>query len=196
MDELCRDLVKPIVEGPEPEPEVDTVVDEENVPDNSNTPAAQAAPAPALPPIPQVPLIQDKTTSDAETNAIATIPVKAEAVEVQVKTEDIPLTLGTVSVGREATDQENVNPPVPSIPNSFSSETTPKVEECSQPGPSCIPPQPWEYVVVARDEEHIPIEELLNCLAVEELQSLVKSFKVKCASKKVSCLRQWNGPGN
>lgn len=169
MNELCRDLVKPIVEGPEPGPEVEvidlTVNDEHDDADNSGA-GANVAPA---------------------------VPVKTEAVEIQVKTEDVPLAPGTISVNLEATDQ-SINPSIPSIPNSFCSDIAPKVEEHSQPGPSCLPPQPWEYVIVARDEEHAPIEELLNCLAIEELQSLVKSLKVKRTLRKVSRLQQWNGP--
>ena len=182
LNELCRDLVKPIVEGPEPEPEVgviDLTADDEQISaDNSRTPAAQAVAAPA--PVPQVPPMQDQTT-----DAVAVFPARTETTEVRVKTEDIPMAPGTVSIEVEATDQENVDSPTHSISNSFSSDVAPKIEELSQPGPSCLPPQPWEYVVVARDEEHAPIEDLLNCLAVEELQSLVKSLKVKCASKKV-----------
>jgi hypothetical protein len=197
MDELCRDLIKPIVEGPEPEPEAEavdlTVDDDQNNADDADTPTNQAVPAPAQLPALQVPpMVQDQTIGNAETNATPTIPVKAEAVEVQIKTEDVQLAPGAVSVKLEAADQET-NPPTPSIPNSFCSDTAPKIEENSQPGPSCLPPQPWEYVVVARDEEHASIEELLNCLAVEELQSLVKLLKVKCASKKVSRLQQCNG---
>jgi len=191
MDELCRDLVRPIVEVPEPEPGVEAIdltVDDDQV-DNSGTAANQVIPAPA-----QLPALRDRTIGDTGTGAALTILVKTEAVEVRVKTEDVPLVPGTVSVKLEAADRETIDPPIPSIPNSFCSDTAPKVEENSQPGPSCLPPQPWEYVVVARDEEYAPVEELLNCLAVEELQSLVKSHKVKCASKKVSPLRQSGGP--
>ena len=199
MDELCRDLVRPIVEGPEPEPEVEkidlTVDDNQGNADNSDTPMNQDMPAPAQPPAPRVPpMVQDQTIGDAETSAAPTVPVKTEAVEAQVKIEDVPLAPGTVSVKLEAADQETINPPIPSIPNSFCSDIAPKVEDNSQPGPSCLPPQPWEYIVVAQDEEHASNEELLNCLAVEELQSLVKSLKVKCASKKVGLLQQPNGP--
>ena len=194
MDELCRDLVKPIVEGPEPEPEVEIIDltgdDEQGGADNSDTPAVQAVPSPALPPALQAPLLQDQTTSGASTDAMATAPVKTETVEVEVKTEDISLSPGIVPFELRAADQGNANPPSPSIPNSLCSETAPKVEEHSQPGPSCLPPQPWEYVVVARDEEHASIEDLLNCLTVEELQSLIKSLKVKCALKKVVHLQQ------
>lgn len=186
MDELCRDLVKSIVEGPEPESEVeliDLTVDDVHRSDNSDT-----LPVPALPLSLQVPPTQDKTTNTTTPDVVLTVPVKTEPVEVQVKTEDTSPALRTVSVKVEDTDQGNDNSVPPSIPNSFSSETVPKVEELSQPGPSCLPPQPWEYVIVARDEEHAPIEDLLNCLAVEELQSLVRSLKVKCASKKVGQL--------
>ena len=194
MDELCRDLVKPIVEGPEPEPGVEVVDlavdDDQGNAGNSDTFVNQTMPAPAQPPTLQVhPMVRDQTIGNAETSAAPTIPVKVEAVEVQVKIEDVPLAPRTVSVKLEATDQETINPPIPSMPNSFCSDTAPKVEENSQPGPSCLPPQPWEYVVVARDEEHAPTEELLNCLAIEELQSFVRSLKVKCASKKVSFLQ-------
>ena len=191
MDELCRDLVRPIVEGPEPEPgaeAIDLTVDDDQA-DNSGTVANRVIPAPA-----QLLALRDRTTGDAGTSATPIIPVNIEAVEVRVKTEDVPLVPGTISVKLEAADQETIDPPIPSIPNSFCSDTAPKVEENSQPGPSCLPPQPWEYVVVARDEEHAPVEELLNCLAVEELQSLVKSHKVKCASKKVSLLQHSDGP--
>ena len=194
MDELCRDLVKPIVDGPEPEPGVEvidlTTDDEQDNADDLDTPAAQTVPAPATPSVHRVPPIQYRTANDTPTNAVPVVPIKTETVEVRVKTEDIPLVPGTVPVKVEATDQENVNPPAPSLPNSFCSDVAPKIEENSQPGPSCLPPQPWEYVVVARDEEHAPIEDLLNCLAVEELQPLAKSLKVKCASKKVCHLQQ------
>lgn len=163
MDELCRDLVRPIVEGPDLEPEVKvmdlTVGDGRDDVENLDVPETRTVPVPALPPPPP---IQDQST------------------------KDIPLASGTVSVKVEATDCDNLNLPTPSIPDSLSSETAPKVEELSQPGPSCLPPQPWEYVVVARDEEHAPIEDLLNSLTIDELQILVKSLKVKCASKKVS----------
>ena len=192
MDELCRDLVKPIVEGPDPGPQVEvidlTVGDEHDV-DSSDAPTTRDPPVLTLPPVQRAPPMQDRTTNGAPADAVPAIPVKTEAVEVQVKTEDIPLAPGVIG----ATDQENVDPPMPSMPNSFCSDTAPKVEEISQPGPSCLPPQPWEYVVVARGEEHAPIEDLLNRLAVEELQSLVKSLKVKCSSKKVGHLQQWNG---
>jgi len=191
MDELCRDLVRPIVEGPEPEPEVEaidlTVDDDQAV--NSGIALDQAMPNPA-----QLRALRDRTIGGAETSAAPAIPVKTEAVGVQVKTEDVLLVPGAVSVKLETADQETIDPPIPSIPNSFCSDAAPKVEENSQPGPSCLPPQPCEYVVVARDEEHAPVEELLNCLAVEELQSLVKSHKVKCPSKKVSLLQQSDGP--
>lgn len=173
MDELCRDLVKPIVEGPDPESESEvidlTVNDKRSSTENPDTSA------PVLPP-PQVPPIQDQATSDPQT----------ETVGVRVKTEDTPLASGTVFANTETADRDNVNLLTSSIPNSLSSDITPKVEEFSQPGPSCLPPRPWEHVVVARNEEHAPIEDLLDCLSVEELQSLVKSLKVKCASKKVS----------
>jgi len=194
MDDLCRDLVKPIVEGPESAPEVESIDltrdGERRRANNLDTPT------PALYPGPQVPPLHGQTTGDNETDAVPNVPVKTDVLEVQVKTEDIPLALGTVPVKLEATDQENINPPIPSMPNSFSSETAPKIEENSQPGPSCIPPQPWEYVVVARDEEHAPIEDLLNCLVIEELQSLVKSLKVKCTSKKVGHCHQRNRPSH
>lgn len=192
MNELCRDLVKPIVDGPEPEPQVEvvdlTVDDERESADDSGAPTTQAVPVPALPLVHRVPPMQDQTTSDPPSNGAPVVLVKTETAAVQVKTtEDIPLALGTVLVRAEATDQENANPPIPSMPNSYCSEIAPKVEEHSQPGPSCLPPQPWEYVVVAQDEEHASIEDLLNCLVVEELQSLVKSLKVTCSSKKVGC---------
>jgi len=194
MNELCRDLVKPIMEGPEPEPEAEVIDltgdDEQDGADNSDTPASQAVPTPAPPPALQVPPIQDQTTRDASTDAVSAAPVKTETVEVQVKTEDIPLSLGMASFELGAADQGNTDSPIPSIPSSLCSETAPKVEEHSQPGPSCLPPQPWEYVIVARDEEHASIEDLLNCLVVEELQSLIKLLKVKCASKKVVHLQQ------
>ena len=184
MDELCRDLVKPIVEGPEPEPLVEvadlTVDGERDTTGNSDALMTRILPAPVLPSVQR-----DQEISDASASVTPVLPVKTEAVEVQVKTEDILLAPGTVPVKLEATVQEEMNPPTPSVPNSFCSDTAPKVEEYSQPGPSCLPPQPWEYVVVARDEEYAPIEDLLNCLAVEELQRLIKSLKVKCASKKV-----------
>ena len=174
MDELCRDLVKPILDGSEHEPEVEavglTVDDEQGSMNNPDTPVA---PAPPL---------------DAETSAASTAPVKTKAAEVRVKAGDVPSAPGTVSVKLEVTDQESIDPPIPSMTNSLCSETAPKIEEHSQPGPSCLPPQPWEYVIVARDEEHAPIEELLNCLGIEELQPLVKSLKAKCASKRVSHL--------
>lgn len=191
MDELCRDLVKPIMEGPEAEPEVEaidlTVDDDQGNADDSNTSVNQSTPTPARPPALQIPpMVQDQTIGDAETNAAPVVTVKTEAVEAQVKIEDVPLAPGTVLVKLEVADQETINPPIPSMPNSFCSDIAPKAEEHSQPGPCCLPPQPWEYVVVARDEEHAPIEQLLNCLAVEELQSLIKSLKVKCVSKKVS----------
>jgi len=191
MDELCRDLVKPIVDGPEPGVElIDlTTDDEQDDADDADTPATQIVPAPVTPSVQRTPPTRYRTANDTPTNAVPAVPVKTETVEVRVKTEDIPLAPGTVPVKVEATDQENVNPPIPSIPNSFCSDVAPKVEEHSQPGPSCLPPQPWEYVVVARDEEHAPIEDLLNCLAVEELQALARSLKVKCASKKVGHLQ-------
>jgi hypothetical protein len=74
MDELCRDLVKPIVEGPEPEPEVEavdlTVDDDQNNADDADAPANQAVPAPAQLPALQVPpMVQDQTIGNAETNA-------------------------------------------------------------------------------------------------------------------------------
>ena len=198
MDELCRDLVKSIVGGPEPEPEAEvidlTTDDERDNADDPNVPATRTVPAPTTPSVQPVPPIRDRAVGDAPAGVGPAVPVKTETVEVRVKTEDIPLVPGTVPVKVEVTDQENAIPPIPSIPNSFCSDIAPKIEEHSQPGPSCLPPQPWEYVVVARDEEHAPIEDLLNCLAVEELQPLVKSLKVKCASKKVGHLQQWNGP--
>lgn len=185
MHELCRDLVKPIAEGPDPEPEVElidlTVDDERGSTGNPDVPVTHIVPPALL----QTPPVQGQRTNNAPTNAALIGPVKTEIVEVRAKTEDIPLAFGTASA-------ENVNPPTPSTPNSLSSETAPKVEEFSQPGPSRLPPQPWEYVVVARDEEHAPIEDLLNCLVVEELQSLLKSLKIKCASKKVSYLAEWS----
>ena len=184
MDELCRDLVKPIVEGPEGEPEVEkldpTADGEQYGAAESDTPATQAMPVLAQPPAPQVPLIQDQTIAPV---------VLVEAVEVRVKIEDVPFALGTVPIKLEAADRENIGPPVPSISNSFCSDTAPKIEENSQLDPCFLPPQPWEYVVVARDEEHAKIEELLDCLGVDELQPLVRSLKVKCVSKKVSHLR-------
>lgn len=120
-------------------------------------------------------------------------PSETETLGVNVKTEDTPLVLGTVSVTAETTAHEEI-PPVPSLPNSYSSEIAPKIEEFSQPDPSCLPPQPWEYVTVARGEEHASIDDLLNCLPVEELQLLVKSLKVKCASKKVRQPSWWSDP--
>ena len=186
MDELCRDLARPIPEGPDLKPEaeiIDLTADgRRSSTDDPTVPVTQTVPAPVLPPLLQTPPTQDQTTDNALTNASSIVPVKAETVEVRVKTEDIPLAFAMVS----AIDRENVNLPTSSLPNSLSSETTPKVEESSQPGPSSLSPQPWEYALVARDEDHAPIEDLLNCLAVEELQLLVKSLKVKCASKKVS----------
>jgi len=197
MDELCRDLVKPIVDGPEPEPGlevVDLTTDDGQDADDPDTPATQTVPTPAIPLVRRARSIQDQTANTTPSNVVPAVPVKAETVEVQVKTEDILLVPGTVPVKVEATDQENVHPPTPSIPNSFCSDIAPKIEEHSQPSPSCLPPQPWEYVVVARDEGHAPIEDLLNCLAVEELQPLAKSLKVKRAPKKVSRPQQWNSP--
>jgi hypothetical protein len=194
IDELCRDLVKPIVEGPEPESEVEVIDlimdDDQDSSADSDAPVAQtvASPDPALPLAQQPPAAQGRAISAASINATPTVTVKAETVEVQVKTEDIPLAPVIVSVKVEAIDQECINPPNPSIPSSLCSDTAPKIEEQSQPGPSCLPPQAWEFVVVARDEEHASIEDLLNCLTVEELQSFVKSLKVKCASKKVGHL--------
>ena len=185
MDELCRDLVKPIVEGPDPESEVEVIDliddDDEGSTENPDTPATQTVPIPVLSPPLRVPSTQDQITTNTLTDAMPIVTVKAETV-------DTPVALGAVSVKVEVTDREDANLPTPSIPNSFSSDAAPKIEEFSQPGPSCLPLQPWEYVVVARDEEHAPIEDLLNCLAVEELQSLVKSLKVKCPLKKVSGL--------
>ena len=198
MDELCRDLVKPIVDGPEPGPGAEvidlTTDDEQDNADDLDIPTTQTAPAPATPSVRRPPPIRYRTAYVTPTNVSPAIPVKTETVEVRVEAEDIPLVPGTAPIKVEATDQENVNPPTPSLPNSFCSDVAPKIEEHSQPGPSCLPPQPWEYIVVARDEEHAPIEDLLGCLAVEELQPLAKSLKVKCASKKVSHLRQWKGP--
>ena len=195
MDELCRDLVKPIVDGPEPEPVIDLTTDDEQYnTDDPDTPATQTVPAPTTASVQRAPPIRYRTTTDTLTDVVPAVLIKTETVEVRVKTEDIPLVPGTVPVKVEATDQENVNPPIPSIPNSFCSDVAPKIEEHSQPGPSCLPLQPWEYVVVARDEEHAPIEDLLNCLAVEELQPLARSLKVKCASKKVGHLQKPNGP--
>lgn len=187
MDELCRDLVRPIAEGPDPGPEVEVVdltVDDRRSGDTNNpdATATQTVPTPTLPSLLSVPPMQDRTPN----NAVPTVPVRTENTGFRVKTEDIPLAFGAVSSEVGATDRENVDPPTPSMPNSLSSETVPKVEELSQPGPSRLPLQPWEYIILARDEEHAPIEDLLNCLAVEELQSLVKLLKVKCASKKVS----------
>ncbi|KAF9792817.1 VRR-NUC domain-containing protein [Thelephora terrestris] len=188
MNDLCRDLVKPIVEGPDPESEVEVIDligdDDEGSTENADSPLTQTVPVPVLPPSLHVPPIQDHTANNARTNAVPVVTVKAETVEVQITIEDTPLALGASSIKVETTGREDLNSPTPSMPNSFSSEVAPKIEEMSQPGPSCLPPQPWEYIVVARDEEHAPIEDLLNCLAVEELQALVKSLKVKCASKK------------
>lgn len=187
MDELCRDLIKPMVKGPSHEPEVKmidlTEDDERGSMENPHGSATQTVPAPA--PLLQLPPIQDRTATDALPNAEFTAPVKTETVEAPVKIEDVPQVLGQVSAQVEVAHRENVLPPTPSIQKCLSSETTPKVEEFSQPGPSCLPPQPWEYVAVARDERHALIEDLLNCLAVEELQTLAKSLKVKCTSKKV-----------
>jgi hypothetical protein len=198
MNDLCRDLVKPIVEGPDPESEVEVIDligdDDEGSTENADSPSTQTVPVPVLPPSLHVPPIQDHKANNARTNAVPVVTVKAEIVEVQVTIEDTPLALGASSIKVETTGREDLNSPTPSMPNSFSSEVAPKIEEMSQPGPSCLPPQPWEYIVVARDEEHAPIEDLLNCLAVEELQALVKSLKVKCASKKVSWLLRWSAP--
>jgi hypothetical protein len=130
--------------------------------------------------------MQYQTTNEDLTNPVPIVPVKTETVQVRIKTEDIPLAFGAISAKVQTTDHGGVDLSTSSIPNSLSSDIAPKDEELSQPGPSCLPPQPWEYVVVARDEENAPIEDLLNCLTVEESQLLVKSLKVKCTSKKVS----------
>lgn len=176
MDELCRDLVEPIVEAIDPSAD-----DKQYDKPDSGTPASRATPAPVQPSTSQVFPVQDQIIAPV-------VLVEAEAVEVRIKTEDAPLALGTVPVELEAANRESINPPVPSISNSFCSDVAPKIEEDSQLDPSHLPPQPWEYVVVARDEEHVKIEELLDCLAVGELQPLVKSLKVRCVSKKVGDL--------
>ena len=166
MDELCRDLVKAV------DPSAD---DKKYDTADSGTPASRATPAPVQPPTSQLFPIQHQTIEP-------TVPVR-------VKTEDVPLALGTAPVELEAADRESTDPPVPSISNSFCSDVAPKIEENSQLDPTCLPLQPWEYVVVARDEEHVKIEELLDCLSVDELQPLVKSLKVRCVSKRVGHLR-------
>lgn len=169
MAELCRDLAKPILGGPDREPGTENIDPTTNIDQcSADTPATHtAATRPSIPPL------------HVLTDALPIVP--ANTAEVHVKIEDVPLVLRSASAKSEAADCEN-----PSIPNSLRSETVPKVEELSQPGPSSLPLQPWECVVLARDEEHASIEDLLDCLAVEELQPLVKSFKVKCVSKKVN----------
>lgn len=174
------------MEGSDSESEVEVIDlvsnDERGSTANLDSPVTQTVSAPLL----HVPPMQDQTSNNVLTNAMIIVPVKTETVEIRVKTENAPLVFGTDSANIEATYNKNVGFLTPFIQNSLSPEIAPKVEESSQPGPSCLSPQPWEYVVVARDEVHAPIEDLLNCLAVEELQSLVKSLKIKCSSKKVS----------